>query len=76
VTVTPLSSVTTVSVDVSEEDMSVDIEDSMVELAVGSTGASVEIPGTVGLAPEQQGTKISLKKSLLIFSIKARVLYD
>lgn len=76
-TVTPFSSVTTVSVDVSEEDMSVDIEDIediMVELAV--TGASVEIPGTVGLAPEQQGTKIRLKTSLLNISIKARVLYD
>ena len=54
-TVTPFSSVTTVSVDVPDEDESVDIVD-MVELAVGSTGASVGIPGTVGLAPEQQGT--------------------
>ena len=63
-TVTPFSSVTTASVDVSEEDE--DIVDSIEEdivvgLAVGSTGASVGIPGTVGLAPEQQETRIMLK---------------
>jgi len=72
VTVTPFSSVTTASVDVSEEDEDIvdsieeDIVDSIEEdivvgLAVGSTGASVGIPGTVGLAPEQQETRIMLK---------------
>ena len=50
--------------------------DAIVELAVGSTGASVGIPGTVGLAPEQQVTKIKYEKlSFLIISIQADVLY-